>query len=169
MARVPRQLKRTCTALALCFALLSGHALGAATPGSFDPAFGKGGVVGIEAGAVATARWPDLAIDGGRPVVLTESRDGGSALFFLRRDGLRDASVGDAGVVRIETAATGGGSAVQPDGRIVLAGSVGQVPAVMRLDVGNPGEPDPTFSGDGILEVPLESASSGLPHADEAR
>jgi len=128
-----------------------------AASAELDPSFGNGGRAVIDADGVA--RVDDLAVQpDGSVVVVGQVLDAGVVHAFAARltpDGRPDPSFGVrrlAGVAGFEERAQA--VAVQPDGRILVAGetSAGQDAAVWRLLAD--GTPDPTFSDDGFATVP---------------
>lgn len=149
-------------ALALPLAALAAAALpgpaSVAAPGDLDPSFGSGGVVvvdeGVQEEAYATVVQPD-----GKIVVVGEATIGNNnegLVVRLNVDGTRDAGFG----YRILPGQPGSYNelaravALQPDGKIVVAGrtSANQDAAVWRL-LPN-GAPDPAFGGgDGLATI----------------
>jgi uncharacterized delta-60 repeat protein len=133
-----------------------------AAPGDLDPAFGNGGSVRLFASnedisLQAVAVQPD-----GKVVLTGGDRTTNSWITVrLSADGTLDPSFGSGGVVSLPFPAGGFGVgravAVQPDGKIVVAGEAkgavdGDI-AVLRYE--SDGAPDPTFGGgDGIEIVP---------------
>jgi len=94
-----------------------------------DRAFGRGGVVRVE------ARAPMIAFFGGRRPVLVSGADGfgdrGLAIRVFRPDGRLDRSFGRGGVVRAATSKNNpfrpAAAVRQPNGRIVVAGTRGRI------------------------------------------
>jgi len=134
----------------------AGPSVEAASP-ELDPAFGAGGRAVIDAGG--TERLNDLAVQpDGSVVAVGQVLDGGGVHALavrLRPDGQVDPSFGTrrlTGVAGVDEKAHA--VAVQPDGRILVAGetTAGQDAAVWRLR--SDGSPDPTFSDDGFATVP---------------
>lgn len=122
--------------------------------GSLDPSFGSGGFVDTALGYSATihalGRQPD-----GKLVVAGQSTDRlwGTTLVTLARygpDGALDPTFGSAGIVKAGLADSAYALALQPDRRIVLAGTFGV--ARYRAD----GTPDTTFGDRGV-------SSAGFP------
>jgi len=159
--------------LALC---LLGASSAANTPlaGGLDPSFGSGGIVTQSSASIeAVAVQPD-----GKIVVAGGTAAGGFALARYVPDGSPDPSFGDAG--RVETHITSSASAnadavaLQPDGKIVVAGSsvIPDTENVSEFALAryNPdGSPDTSFGTDGITKTfipvqgsPARAAASAL-------
>ena len=123
-----------------------------AAPGDLDTSFDGDGKRAIDFGGTDAAR-AVLVQPNGRIVV---AGDGGPASSFcvarLRTNGALDATFGSAGKRVIDFGGANEstqGAALQPDGKIVLAGASDLRVAVARL---NPkGSLDTTFSGDGKM------------------
>lgn len=121
-----------------------------AAPGDLDPSFDGNGKKTINFGGIDSAN-AVLVQSNGRIVV---AGDGAAANSFcvarLRANGAFDTTFGSGGRRTIDFGGDSGsllGAALQPDGRIVLAGRSDLQVAVARL---NPsGSLDTTFSGDG--------------------
>lgn len=127
------------------------------TNGHLDPAFGGDGLVTTNFATRQDAASAVAIQDDGRIVVagsgsLTTS-DGYVALARYNADGTLDGSFGDAGVVRANPTTgddVAGDVAIQADGQIVVAGTIGAGKfAVLRFDPD--GGPDATFSGNGVV------------------
>lgn len=162
--------RRTGSALVLAAAAVVAFAVpSAALPGQLDPSFGAGGIVVTEfpssySGARAVAVQAD-----GRVVAAGFAHTNDSILsdFALTRygvDGTLDTTFGTGGLVRSDF----GGRfdealavAVQPDGKIVAAGSssdaTGADMAVARYHPD--GTPDASFDGDGMALVEFDGES----------
>jgi uncharacterized delta-60 repeat protein len=139
-----------------------------AAPGELDPSFGSGGMLRVLeseessfAGAIATQ--PD------DKVVVAGYENGNCVVLRLLADGAPDPSFGSGG--KVTTVVPGGTSAaeavaIQPDGKIVVAGAAevaGNVDFFFARYESN-GSPDGSFGGgDGIQTVPLGAEE------DEAR
>jgi uncharacterized delta-60 repeat protein len=127
----------------------------AAPPGSPQPSFGDGGVVRVDPDPAENNAWDEIALDErGRTVVLTRSREEHGVLLRLLPDGSPDPGFGGGGRVPLP----GGpwrGLALQPDGRIVVAGAIAREMALMRF--AESGGPDPSFGADGIVTAPFDS------------
>jgi uncharacterized delta-60 repeat protein len=129
--------------------------------GTLDASFGAGGWTAVDIGTFEQARAVALQGDG-KIVVAGETTCRTGRCFAAMRfnpDGSVDSSFGAGGVVRKEfylQASWANDVAIQPDGRIVLAGSRmrggdaqdDQLICVLRLLPD--GRPDPSFSGDGV-------------------
>jgi uncharacterized delta-60 repeat protein len=118
--------------------------------GTLDTSFGDGGTVDTTFGVRGVARAIVLQPD--QKIVLAGTNGGGFALARYDSDGTLDASFGNGG--KVATALSAGGSAyavaLQPDGRIVAAGSYDFYWfALARFRVH--GGLDRTFGGDGFV------------------
>ena len=134
--------------------------------GSLDPTFGNDGTV---IHAIGDA-WYDVALQGdGKIVVVGCSNCIGNSDFIVARlnsDGSVDESFGEQGgwtYADFGVGDTAFATAVQSDGKIVVAGWTGETPeadfALARYDLN--GVLDPTFDGDGKVTVDF----GGLDHA----
>ena len=131
--------------------------------GSLDPSFGSGGFVdtalGYSATIAALGRQPD-----GKLVVVGQSTERlwGRSLITLARygtDGALDATFGSGGIVKAGLADSANALALQPDRRIIVAGTFGV--ARYRSD----GTPDRTFGATGVAAAgfpPLTAIAVGL-------
>lgn len=142
--------------------------------GHLDRSFGGGGVVKIDAAkrrACACSIGEGLARDGrGRLLVsgsvLASHRGPRRAIAVARfhPDGALDRNFATRGVARTRIAPEtwGGPLAIQPNGRILVAGSVAQGGAYRLVLVGYrpSGRLDPGFFGDGIFKASFGAASS---------
>jgi uncharacterized delta-60 repeat protein len=143
--------------------------------GHLDRSFGEGGNVKANAArrrACACSIGEGVARDGrGRLLVsgsvLSRSRGLHRAIAVarFRPDGSLDRSFAARGIARTRLAAEtwGGPLAIQPSGRIVVAGSVSAAGGTYRLALvgyGPSGRLDPAFFGDGIFTASFGAASS---------
>lgn len=137
--------------------------------GTLDAGFGRGGKVRIgftQGGDDAAA---DVAIqpDGKIVVVGTSFQLDRFALARLDRDGTLDTTFDDDGKVTTNAGDgtdSGGAVAIQPDGRIVVAGQSWTLSGWDGIDVvryETDGKVDPTFGTDGIATVDLTEGSDG--------
>jgi uncharacterized delta-60 repeat protein len=132
--------------------------------GSLDPSFGAGGWTAVDIGSFEEAR--AVALQGDGKIVVageTTCRTGGCvAAMRFNPDGSLDGSFGAGGVVRKEfylEPSSANDIAIQPDGRIVLAGTRLRgddaqdraIVCVLRLLPD--GRLDPGFSRDGVALV----------------
>jgi uncharacterized delta-60 repeat protein len=124
--------------------------------GALDPIFNTGGT-GLDFGPSASLPRPTTVDDSGR--VVTATGDGNTfQVSRLTADGKLDMGFGSGGTVVVQRAndpASGGqvnAIAVQPDGKIVLAGTSGAVMEVARLNAD--GSQDATFADNGVRLVP---------------
>jgi uncharacterized delta-60 repeat protein len=159
--------------LVLSLAVAAAGATGApAGPTGLDASFGGDGRVLTDlTGADDFAYAVAIQTDGKIVAAGVSGLGGGNARFTLvryRRDGKLNASFGDDGVVRTNLTGTDDiihGVAIQPDGRIVVAGVSGSGGpnakfALARYLAG--GSLDPSFGGDGTITTDLS------PGPDEA-
>ncbi|WP_395358546.1 calcium-binding protein [Streptomyces sp. YH02] len=140
------------------------------TDGSLDTSFGDGGLVRVEEFG-GSADGADVAVQpDGRIVAVGKGGGGGFALVRLGTDGALDPSLGGDGAVVAGFTPTspqdGGGiargMALQPDGRIVAVGYVGNT----AFDIGvarynTDGSLDPAFSGDGMVTADFGGTEFG--------
>ncbi len=134
--------------------------------GKPDPAFGQAGLVRTKAGAAARAA--ALAPRPGGGFVLAGSTDdasSGTSFLTAAYDdaGRPDASFGTNGVVVTDFGTLddrAAAVAVQPDGKVVAAGTSGGSLAVARYDAA--GRPDDGFSTDGRTVTPVGTAARGV-------
>jgi uncharacterized delta-60 repeat protein len=164
-----------CALLSLAACAVAAHAArgtaaaahAAAVPGAFDPSFGESGTgysalpLGAWAAATAVRVQPD-----GKIVTAGEAQLAGGARVMVSTrtnpDGSPDPSYGSDGVVTVDVGGEAGANAValQPDGKIVLAGegdAGAMVFAAARLEPD--GTLDRTFGAGGIVTVPIGSAA----------
>ncbi|WP_406054569.1 calcium-binding protein [Streptomyces sp. NBC_01077] len=140
------------------------------TDGSLDTGFGDGGLVRVEEFG-GSADGADVAVQAdGRIVAAGKGGGSGFALVRLGTDGSLDPSLGGDGAVVAGFTPTspqdGGGiarsMALQPDGRIVSVGYVGNT----AFDIGvarynSNGTLDTTFSGDGMVTADFGGTEFG--------
>ena len=122
----------------------SGTALGAA--GDLDPTFGTGGKASLDLGGREALSAVALRPDG--RIVLGGRRGGDRGLVAqLQAAGGLDGSFGGGdGWTTLDQAATNiGDIALQPDGRVVVAGTISTNALVARMT--SDGAPDPSFAG----------------------
>lgn len=157
--------------LTLCLSLLlnlvPGPVAQADSPGDLDPTFGSQGKVTTDFGfdnseAKAAAVQPD-----GKIVVAGFSYNGHAYDFALARyksDGLLDPTFSQDGLVTTHLSNddnfTAAALALQPDGKLVVAGSSNGAFVVVRYQ--SNGQLDPTFSGDGIVTTDLEGDAQAV-------
>jgi uncharacterized delta-60 repeat protein len=131
--------------------------------GSLDTSFGVGGKVTTAIGSSSHASGVAVQADG--KIVAAGGATGastGSAFAVTRynADGSPDTSFGGDGQVTTTIGSSAGASdlVLQPDGKIVLAGSAQEGFALARY---NPdGSLDPSFGGDGTVTTPIGAATS---------
>ena len=140
-----------------------GAAIALANAGGLDPSFGTNGTVVLDR-PTGTYPTPTAVMPGGKIIVMT-SADDKIAVSRLLPDGAPDPSFDGDGQAVIQNAQPlrGYALAVQPDGRIIVAGSIansapGFDAAVWRLKAdGGDSSPnsalDPTFDTDGMAVV----------------
>jgi uncharacterized delta-60 repeat protein len=121
-------------------------------PAALDPAFGDGGLVLAPPDASSTARAVALQPDG--RIVVAGNSGGDLLLARFLDDGAPDATFGSGGYATTDLGGEGDvGSAVilQPDGRIVVAGTAGDHPSgrFVLLRYEPDGAPDTSFGQQG--------------------
>ncbi len=126
------------------------------TPGSLDTSFGTAGTTVVDLGS-GNVRPVAIARQGSEKVVVLAQAEGTCVVARLDHDGKVDATFGDGGkrILDGDGDMQCGALAVQPDGKIVVAGS--RVPGVFgfyepfvaRFDA--TGAPDPTFASGGTF------------------
>ncbi len=133
--------------------------------GSLDPTFGTGGKVIIDFGGPGEEQGRSVAVQpDGKIVVAGISIVGGTFDFALARlnpDGSLDPTFGTGGKVTTDFGSSDGGSsvAIQPDGKIVVAG-FSNVPFDFALARYNPdGSLDPTFGTAGKVTTDFGGSS----------
>lgn len=158
--RVPGWLSAI-TLASLAAGALGGPAAALAAPGDLDPTFGAGGIfVAAQTGTEAA----DMALQPDGKIVVAGSGGDHMVVYRLAGNGTLDASFGGDGIVDVtgflgDTTEISAGWAValQPDGKIVVAGRAGSqtnLPTDMAIARLNPdGSPDATFGGDGRVVV----------------
>ncbi|MFE2560735.1 calcium-binding protein [Streptomyces sp. NPDC059352] len=138
--------------------------------GTLDASFGEGGLVRIEEFG-ASADGADVAVQSdGRIIAAGKGGGGGFALVRLDTDGNLDTSLGGDGAVVAgftpgspqDAGGIARSMALQPDGRIVSVGYVGNT----AFDIGvarylPDGSLDPTFSGDGMVSADFGGTEFG--------
>jgi uncharacterized delta-60 repeat protein len=158
------------TLIALALPVMMGASTAYAGPGDLDPSFSRDGrvltdIVGGDDTATAVAIQPD-----GRIVAAGFSTPrGGARRFALARydpDGTRDLSFGSQGIVttRLGDQSTAEAVAIQPDGKIVVAGLANHPErgwdfAVARYEPD--GTLDDSFDGDGRLTTDFDDGPDG--------
>jgi uncharacterized delta-60 repeat protein len=111
--------------------------------GALDTTFGTNGVATVDIAGGADRAWGMALQRNGKILLAGQGHDGAGIAFVavrLHDDGARDASFGTNGVRTIDVGPSGDfgrAVAVQPDGRIVVAGTAGTHYAVVRL-LGDP-------------------------------
>jgi uncharacterized delta-60 repeat protein len=128
--------------------------------GSLDTSFGAGGEATASFGTNDT-RGFSLAVQPDGRVVVAGTAGGGVAIVRFTPDGLLDTSFGTNGEVLTVLGAYGSGGesvAVQPDGKIVVAGFMREYFGLGHLVLvryGPDGSLDTSFDGDGLVVAPL--------------
>ena len=151
--------------------LAFGAAAADAQPGAFDPTFGSGGVVVADLGGAARTAVYDVKTQPDGKVVALEVDIVSNATYVLRYlpDGTPDPSFGQQGVATLPSALDPYALALQPDGKILVGGSVSPgYFAVARLLA--TGELDQDFDGDsgnanGLVSTQMSAAGPGHGHA----
>jgi uncharacterized delta-60 repeat protein len=150
-------------------------AFGAPTPpsaGSLDPSFGSSGVVLTSIGNDYYAIGEAVALQGdGKIVVAGYAYNNGYDFAVARYTpaGTLDTSFGNSGKVGMPNGGTvltpaGGGAfgqsvAIQPDGKIIVAGGINDNFGLVRYTTS--GNLDTTFGNGGIVSTPIDSESYG--------
>ncbi|HSK16296.1 MAG TPA: hypothetical protein VK915_09005 [Gaiellaceae bacterium] len=123
--------------------------------GKLDPTFGGDGRVELDGGGDEYAFDVALQPDGRILVAGRTSVGSDATVYRLKPNGDPDPTFDGDGAVRLDSGASEGAYAVavQPDGKIVVAGdtSGGENAVVYRLKPN--GDPDPAFDGDGVIEL----------------
>jgi len=164
------QHSKKCLAIAtplLAVSLLVGIGSADAAPGSLDPSFGTGGIVTTVIGSRGSAAWGlALQADGKIIAAGVTQEAGGPSEFALTRynpDGSLDSSFGARGTVTTPVGAGAEASAValQPDGKIVVAGDASGDAEEFALARYNPdGSLDPSFGAGGIVTTAVGADNS---------
>ncbi|KQX50045.1 MULTISPECIES: DUF11 domain-containing protein [unclassified Streptomyces] len=138
--------------------------------GSPDAAFGDGGLVRVEEFG-GSADGADVAVQpDGRIVAVGKGGGGGFALVRLTADGSLDPSLGGDGAVVAgftpgspqDAGGIARGAALQPDGKIVSVGYVGNTAFDIGVARYNPdGTLDTTFGGDGMVTADFGGTEFG--------
>jgi uncharacterized delta-60 repeat protein len=144
-------LMRVMVAVAAGVLCLSAAANAEARPGELVRGFGEGGILRVDASASPDSSGATVAVDSADRIVLLAG--GGGELVRLLPPGLPDHSFGDDGRVTLPDG-TWESLALDPAGRIVVAGSVNRDLAVARYLPD--GTPDASFSGDGLATLHVE-------------
>jgi uncharacterized delta-60 repeat protein len=147
-------------ALVLCGFLAAAPAA-SATPGELDPSFGSGGVVKLFPAKGGYLFKGVAAQADGKVVIAGGVAPGNVMVVRLRENGELDPSFGEGGIA--VTPFPGGlgvarAVAIQPDGKIVVAGEgqIGSTDGFLFVRYDANGNPDPSFGeGDGIEFVPI--------------
>lgn len=170
--------QRTCNRFSLVLiavlataALAFGAAAADAAPGAFDPTFGSGGVVLADLGGAARTAVYDVKTQPDGKVVALEVDIVSNAAYVLRYlpNGTPDPSFGQQGVATLPSALHPYALALQPDGKVLVGGSVSPgYFAVARLLP--TGELDQDFDGDsgnanGLVSTQMSAAGPGYGHA----
>jgi uncharacterized delta-60 repeat protein len=134
-----------------------------------DLGFGDGGAVTIDfAGGFDRTASLVLQPDGKVVVAGAAAIEDESDLVVVRLnpDGTRDSGFGEGGVARVDSGRWDGAEAIvlQPDGKIVAAGTVGDTPSLVRLN--SDGFLDLTFGTDGIALIPATFVAALVLQAD---
>ncbi len=121
--------------------------------GVFDSGFGANGGASVPLGGGTNAAFsPSVAgQQDGKVVLGANAFSGGVFVIRFTSAGSPDGSFGTTGQVGLPGMTTGGAVAIQPDGKLLVAGGDGSDAVVERLTSG--GGLDATFSGDGRATV----------------
>jgi uncharacterized delta-60 repeat protein len=157
--------KRTFLPLLLTFALGAfSAAVSFADPGKPDGSFGRHGIVRLDVDPSSSNVSDEIEIDAnGRIVVLTRSADDQSKLLRLTPSGSRDRSFGEGDGSVSMPGGPWTALAIQPDGRILVAGAREGTFFIARYD--RSGRLDPGFgAGSGTV---TRTVDPGLPTGEE--
>jgi uncharacterized delta-60 repeat protein len=154
---------RLAAATLLSALLVLGAGSAQAVPGNLDPSFGSGGVATIRIGGSASAQGVVLQPDG-KIVEAGWSLDGSDGVFALARfgaDGSLDTQFGSKGTTTTAwgTHSQARGLALQPDGKIVVAGQIFYQAKFALARYRPDGSLDPSFAADGKQTFPIGEAS----------
>ena len=132
--------------------------------GTLDDDFGVGGMVVTQQNHNAAGIWDMALMDDGRIVAAGAGRSGSDEVWPVVRlmpDGSFDQSFSYDGVVNVvfPTSGFAQGLALQPDGKVLLAGGTGVGVALVRLNVD--GTLDGTFGTLGKVQAALVAGSCG--------
>ena len=138
--------------------------------GDLDPTFGAGGVAFPTFAVPGASRPEAVAIAPGNKAVVAgaarlsvEDPTPVAAVARLNADGSPDATFDGDGWARLNVGEAPTAVSVQPDGKVVAAGSsVGGTLFVARLNAD--GSPDASFHGDGVFELDRTSSPTGFPN-----
>ncbi len=132
-----------------------------AAPGDLDTSFGRSGKVVTDVTERGDAVNAVAITSTGRIVVAGTSKDGARfAIARYRTDGSLDPTFGDHGIAQTNVTDANDvlhGVAVQPDGKIVVAGQAGTGPRFVVARYTADGVLDPTFGGDGMVSTSFEA------------
>jgi uncharacterized delta-60 repeat protein len=156
--------------------LLAGTGMGNGSPnfavvrlnrnGSLDTTFSGDGVSTVPIGGSAMATAIVVQSDGKLAVGGTAVTDGNHhfAVTRLNSNGSLDTSFGTGGVTVLSPTAVCWGMALQSNGALVLAGqqTYSGTQAYMAARVTSSGAADTSFSGDGIVTIPIGSNAVGV-------
>ncbi|HEX6116934.1 MAG TPA: hypothetical protein VFY99_07515 [Solirubrobacterales bacterium] len=147
--------------------MAAGAAPAAALPGELDPTFGSGGTVVTDLGAIEVIT--DVALQPDGKIVVAGSATGRILVARYNPDGSLDPTFSDDGFVVTSFGMGAGGwsVALQPDGKIVVAGSTSTGPGPQNLALlryNADGSLDASFDGDGMLFTDLGASevSTGI-------
>jgi uncharacterized delta-60 repeat protein len=143
--------------------LVLGAGSAQAVPGNLDPSFGSGGVATTRIGTSSSAQGLVLQPDG-KIVEAGWSVDGTDGVFALARfaaDGRLDRSFGSNGTTTTSwgTHAQAEAVALQPDGKVVVAGQIFYQAKFALARYEPDGSLDPSFAGNGKQTFPIGEAS----------
>ncbi|HET6690355.1 MAG TPA: hypothetical protein VFG74_05775 [Miltoncostaeaceae bacterium] len=142
--------------------------------GSVDRSFGDGGTHRVDLGGVETGNAVAVAPDGS--IVAAGATSVGANVLVLRLTptGAADAAFGPGGVRVIDYGGPDAANAValQPDGRVLLAGTGGAGRALLVTRLNPDGTPDMSFDGDGTAGIDLsagDDAAFGMARLRDGR
>ncbi|MCA1843449.1 MAG: hypothetical protein LC792_09750, partial [Actinobacteria bacterium] len=129
--------------------------------GALDPSFGTGGVARADLGGAADEVNGALLRYQDGTVQVAGGNGGRAVLWGLTAAGTADTRLGDGGRTQLPfgqpSPALSHDAIVQPDGRVVVAATVGSALGLARLTAD--GRPDPTFGAGGYLLADLGNAA----------
>jgi uncharacterized delta-60 repeat protein len=125
--------------------------------GTPDASFGDGGTRRVDLGGVETGDAVAVAPDGSVVVAGATTMGGNAVVLRLTPSGAPDPSFGPGGVRVFDFGGADAAHAVaiQPDGRIVVAGTGAAGRAILVTRLFPDGTPDPSFDGDGTAGIDL--------------
>ena len=148
--------------VALGLVLASPLPSGAAEAGSLDPAFGGNGTVVTDVGADTQDTGVDVAVQPDGKIVVAGTSGDDVLVLRYNADGTLDTSFSGDGKLTQDISGADAGNAValQPDGKILVAGSSGADTAFAVLRFTPAGALDTTFDTDGVVTEPFTGTAT---------